>query len=77
MIFLGHFMIANDQLFNNIGEYFLPYGTDFCETVLFYTDNFGAEKARWKSLKSPWILVLECTMNPDVCVFFIISIGDI
>jgi len=49
MTFFEHFTVANDQLFNTIGGYFLcclPHGTDFCERVLFHTDNFGAGKAR-------------------------------
>jgi len=30
--------------------YCLPYGTDFCETILFQSTNFGAGKTWWKSL---------------------------
>ena len=48
------FISANDELFNNIVRCFLwcclPYGTDFYETVLFHSGNFGAGKAWWKSL---------------------------
>jgi len=43
------FMMVNDQLFHNIGWCFLvcclPFGTDFCETLLFHTDNVDAGKA--------------------------------
>jgi len=54
-------MIANDLPFNNIGGYFLCDAylmaqTDFCEAVLFHTNDFGAGKALWKFLNFGFVM---------------------
>jgi len=78
------FMMADDLLFNIavlVGGYWvfpvccLPYGTDFCETVLCHTDNFGVGKAWWKSLNvlEFWVWNGVWTLLITLCIISTLS----
>jgi len=77
-------MMADDLLFNIavlVGGYWvfpvccLPYGTDFCETVLCHTDNFGVGKAWWKSLNvlEFWVWNGVWTLLITLCIISTLS----